>query len=427
MTPTHRMPARTFTALAGGRGGTQAIHVLRAARRSRTLLLIHAIVGLVRRTDHPAASTTQEALAVLRALPRPAVDAVLDHPRVGVWALRTASLLDSGGQAAPAQLAAIAAAAQVRAGVPGVVELPAATEVVLPSLGVFRSAGGPARVIVSETGSVVSDAHTEATISTVAVPGWRPVRRLHASHAGLRLTLAVDGIASHHLPDGVTARSELTEEEAAEWQARIRAGWRVLVDDHREVAEEVAEALKVLTPLSAPEVGSMSATFANSFGCVAMSLPATGRDVALAFAHEVQHAKLAVVGDFFPLVEHTNRALLYAPWRSDLRPPDALLQGAYAHLGVAAFWRGYDDAEAQVEHTRWRLAVVEALESLRECGALTAVGERFVTRMNEVLATWAHDAMPEDVTAEAIRRNNMCRKDLQGASSGRAKQAKGAS
>lgn len=406
MTAKHRMPAEMFAALAGGRGGARAVETLRAARRSRTLLLVNEIVRLAEETGHPASAAVAAAFATLRRLP---LNAVLDHPRVGVWALRTALLLDRGSvaEAAPGQLAAVAAAVQVRAAVPGVVELGAAEEIVLPSLGVFRPAtDAPVRVVTSPAGSVLSDGHTETAISTRASERWQPVDEVCVEHGGLRLALSVDGIACHHLPEEVTALDRFADErEAVAWRDRLAEGWRLLVDDHRAVAEEVAATLRVLTPLRSPEVGLVSATFANSFGCVAMSLPDNANDVALTFAHEVQHAKLSVLGELFPLVENDSEVLLYAPWRPDPRPPDALLQGAYAHLGVAAFWRVRDDFEARVECTRWRVAVLTALDALDECGALTALGVEFVARMRAVLESWSVEGVSSGVRVEASRRN----------------------
>ncbi|GGU66944.1 aKG-HExxH-type peptide beta-hydroxylase [Lentzea flava] len=413
MTAALGVPRSVFAALARGGGGARAIGLLRAARLSRTKMLVRAIADLAEKTRHPAAAATRAAFAALARPPLAEVHAVLDHPRVGVWALRTYSLLRKGvvTAAAPGMLAAVAAAAQVRARVPGVIDLEPAGEVVLPSLGTFR-ADGPARVITSAEGSVVSDGRGRTVISPRPAKHWRPVGELCAEHGGLRLRLSVDGIAFHDLPDEVTVQGRFADErEAAVWRARITEGWRTLVEDHRGVAEEVAAALTVLTPLSAPRVGLISVTFANSFGCVAMSLPDNAREVALTFAHEVQHAKLAVLADLFPLVDQESAELLYAPWRPDPRPPDALLQGAYAHLGVAGFWRRYRDFEAQVEFARWRAAVLEALDALT---GLTPSGQAFVAHMRDVLETWCAEPVSASARAEAARRNAEHRQDSAG-------------
>jgi HEXXH motif-containing protein len=412
MAAEHVLPRSVFDSLARGGGGVHAVELLRAARLSRTKLLVRAIADLAERTGHPAAVVTRAAYAALARPPLADVHAVLEHPRVEVWALRTFSLLRNGvlKGAAPGLLAGVAAAAHVRARVPGVIDLEPAHEVVLPWLGTFRS-GGPARVITSAEGSVVSDGHVRTVLSRRPAPRWRPVGELCAEHAGLRLTLSVDGIAFRRLPPGVVVRERFADErEAAVWRDRFGAGWRMLVEDHRDVAEEVAATMSVLTPLSARRVGLVSVTFANSFGCVAMSLPDNARDVALTFAHEVQHAKLSALNDLCRLVDRRSAELLYAPWRPDLRPPEALLQGAYAHLGVAAFWRRYRDFEAQVEFARWRVAVLEALDTLT---SLTPDGRAFVAHMRDVLDAWSDEPVSARAQAEALRRNAEHRREQQ--------------
>jgi len=65
---------------------------------------------------------------------RAAADAVIRYPSVGAWALHTARALDSGPvaladdpgrpAAEPGSLSAVAAAAAIRAGLPGEIEVP---------------------------------------------------------------------------------------------------------------------------------------------------------------------------------------------------------------------------------------------------------------------------------------------------------------
>ncbi|MET9630491.1 HEXXH motif-containing putative peptide modification protein [Lentzea sp. NPDC006480] len=365
MTATLEMRPEMFTELACGRGGAAAARFLLGARRSRTLLLLHAVAA------------GDPAFAQLRKLPAAAVRPVLDHPRVGAWALRTALTGTDAGE-----LAAVLAAARVRAQVSGVVEVPGGRPVVLPSVGTFHPAGdGPVRVVTGEDGCHVSDGEVSCDLSGPPTPHWKPLRRWRAEHDGLRLTLAIDDLPER-LPDHVVAASDLQERR---WQRCLRTSWQLLVEHHRPVAEEIAATLSVLTPLSTTLPGHASVTFANALGCVAMSLPDDPRVMAVAFAHEVQHAKLSALLDLFPLVDRASRARLHVGWRPDPRPPVAVLHGAYAHLAVAAFWRHHPDAVARVEFVRWSSATRAAVGSLESSGALTDRGRAFVGHMRRRL------------------------------------------
>ncbi|HET9254276.1 MAG TPA: HEXXH motif-containing putative peptide modification protein [Pseudonocardiaceae bacterium] len=130
-----------------------------------------------------------------------------------------------------------------------------------------------------------------------------------------------------------------------------------------------------------------------------MSLPTDPRMAALILAHEVQHAKLAVLAELFPLAHNTPGPTFYAPWRPDPRPPLALLHGIYAHLAVTAFWRTqrhieHNASEAlhgEVEFARWRMGTREAALALLDSGLLTLVGTQLVARILGVLEGWQSD------------------------------------
>jgi HEXXH motif-containing protein len=387
---THEMDPAMFAALASGGGGPAAVALLAEVRRSRTLLLIHAMVDLAERARHPAAAVTRSAYDQLRAVPTAAMRVVLDYPRVGAWAVRTTARLQAGAAATPDQLAAVLAAARVRAGVDGVVEVPGGAVVVLPSLGTFRPVTTrPVRVVTTAGGSFASDGTAHGDLSGGATEHWRPVGRLHTEHDGLRLVLAVDGTGEQNLPDQVRAHDTLPQGEETRWWERFSAAWRLLVTRHRQVAEEVAATLSVLTPLSTSGSGHAALTFANAFGCVAMSLPDDPRVMAVALAHEVQHGKLSALLDLFPLVDSLSPRRMSVAWRKDPRPPVAVLQGVYAHLAVSAFWSRYDDQEARAEFDRWSSATRAAIRSLAASGTLTELGEIFVEQMRLVTDEWA--------------------------------------
>nr|WP_245627956.1 HEXXH motif-containing putative peptide modification protein [Actinomadura oligospora] len=193
----------------------------------------------------------------------------------------------------------------------------------------------------------------------------------------------------------------LTPEETEQWRDILRGAWRLLVRRHWTIAEEAARTLRVLTPIAPSERGMSSATAHEAFGVVFTSLPQDERDLAVAFAHEVQHAKLGALNDAIPLAKADDGGLHYAPWRDDPRPAAGLLTGAYAHLGVAGFWRrqrhhehGAAALHAHTEFARWRDASALVTGVLIRSGRLTAEGERFVAEMDRTLRAWRREPVP---------------------------------
>ncbi|GAA0262597.1 HEXXH motif domain-containing protein [Saccharothrix mutabilis subsp. mutabilis] len=339
-----RMPRPTFDALARGGGGPAAVRLLVGARRSRTLQLIRHIAD--------RSAVARRALEVVKTLPAAAVHRVVDHPAVGEWATRTAI-----GRGSPAGLAFVAAAAAVRARASVVVDLPRSGTASLPTLG--RLEGHP-------HGRVAVDGLT-----------WRPAPEV----------VVPDGptFALEHWPDGgPPTRLPLTAEfDVGRWQDTITAAWSVLTRAHGEVAAELAAAITVLTPLATPGVNS--ATHADAFGCVFLSLPHDPESAALTLAHELQHTKLVALMDLFPLVRKDSGQRFYAPWRTDPRPAIGLLHGAYAHLGVAGFCLR---AGRETEFARWRRAALDVSNTLLAGAALTDTGRDFVQCMATTLEQW---------------------------------------
>ncbi|MFD7655012.1 HEXXH motif-containing putative peptide modification protein [Actinosynnema sp. NPDC059797] len=348
------MSEADFVALARGGGGA-AVRVLRLARRSRTLLLIRSIAS------DPEARPAYELLCEARRAAPGAVDRVLDHPSVGAWATRTAA-----GRGRPGELVFTAAAAAVRAGVPVDLGFPPAEVVSLPSLGVVVGPG----------------------------PVWEPLPEV-ALGSGV---LQVDVWAGGGVPDELPVD---TAPDLARLREQVGAAWELLARDHPAVAEEVAEVVRVLTPMPASASGTSSATLADAYGCVFLSPAPDAETVAVTLAHEAQHNKLAALMDLFALVEPDRRALFYAPWREDPRPAAGLLHGTYAHLGVAGFWRDRPGAAARAEYARWRSAALGTAEALLAGGVLTPTGVRFTAEMADVLRAWCAEPLPADALAEA--------------------------
>ncbi|GGM47079.1 HEXXH motif domain-containing protein [Micromonospora sonchi] len=416
----HRLPARVLDELAAGRGGVAAVERLRAAQRSKTLLAVRALVLLVRETRHPDEAAVCSAYRLLTALPPAERTAALGHPPVAAWAFGTASLLRRGepGATHPGLLAAVAAAAAVRAGTDADLDVPldpgAAGRLDLPGLGtvLLPPSTRRARVRVSDGRARAYGAGERIDIGTgpPTDPRWRPVPRLEVAHRGLPLSLLLDTPAWRHVPAAGTGH-RIGGTVTGAWRSRLAGGWRLLVEHHRPVAGEISAALRVLAPLPAPRAGTRSGTFHHAFGSVTMSMPPDARSAAVTLAHEIQHLKLAALTDMFALIEPGPRELFYAPWRRDPRPLDALLQGAYAHLGVAGFWRrqtrvaraGAPRHHAEVEFARWHRAADETVRVLAAQRRLTPVGRRLVHGMAGMLDRWAGEPVSRQAATEAGR------------------------
>jgi hypothetical protein len=364
----HSLSERDFAALARGGGGVGAVRALVAARRSRTLLLLRFVVG--------ADASAREAFEVLAEVQRVAPDAVervLDHPAVSAWATRTAVALARGSGARPAELAHIAAAAALRAGLDVSLDFPASRGFALPSLGIVdRPVSG---------------------VSPVDRLVWRPTPEIAVGDGVVFQLDRWNGV-----PEALQVDPRV---DVGRWRDAIAEGWELLARRHSEVAREFAAAVAVLTPLRSAEGGMSSATLADAFGCVFLSLGPDARSVAVTLAHELQHTKLVAVMDLFPLLRPDPGERFYAPWRDDPRPLAGLLHGTYAHLGVAGFWRRERDHDpegsdvgAHVEFARWRAAALDTTATMLGSGRLTATGRRFVTGMAEVLVGWAAEPVP---------------------------------
>lgn len=424
---THRISPEIFSALAEGGGGGDAIRYLTAVRSSKNLLMIRTLVDLATEMGHDDAPVVRDAYRTLIKIEKLApgsVGALLDYPSVSAWLLRTVMLLHEGrlGDAQPAQLATVAASAAVHGRVAMTVDLPITCTddhtVHLPSLGtaIFpHKISGAVHLSINRNQTVLSDGATTVKIPQDPhqnAPSWRGIPGVLAEHDGIRIFLSMDRLSGDYLPEIVTVRDDIFDQQGIDtWRATIAAGWRVLVANHRKVATEVAAAYTMLVPLRGSVTGQVSVTLSDAFGCVAMSLPLNPRFTALTLAHEVQHAKLAVLADLFPLVEQGPEELFYAPWRNDPRPITGLLQGTYAHFGVAAFWKRQRHREnnqdharyAEVEFARWCDAAREVAHFLINSGKLTPVGRNFVIGMLRILDEWSTNHVSRHARAAAQR------------------------
>lgn len=410
----HRLSPRLFAALAAGGGGRAAVDALAAVDYSRRLLLVRGVVERAAASGHPLAADAARGFATLSALQQEApsaVDAVLRHPSTGAWAQHTVRALGSGAAGAdPGRLAALAAAAAVRAGGRHTVEVTVHDGgLSLPSLGTADVP--PGRAVVQVDGSCARVAAADARVVRLPAdphsdaPGWQGLRRLTADAGGRVLDLLIDDLDPYRMPAMGNVAGRLDAGEAARWHDALVPAWATLVRHHGAVAEEVAAGLRVLTPLAPPGHGQVSATAPDAIGCAAMSTPPSAASMAVTLAHEIQHGKLTVLLDVVDLVGPDDGRRYYAPWRDDPRPAGGLLQGAYAYLGVTGFYRRQRAHEpgtaAHAEFARWREAVRLVVRTLQASGRLTPEGTAFVAGMWRTLRPWLEEPVPPPAAARA--------------------------
>ncbi|MHA6760265.1 aKG-HExxH-type peptide beta-hydroxylase [Streptacidiphilus sp. PAMC 29251] len=239
-----------------------------------------------------------------------------------------------------------------------------------------------------------------------AVPeAARPVTRLPAArppavrldHAGLRLDLWIDDCGPYREVHGEPLAGPLGPAQLRSWREALADAWELLVQRHRWHAEALTAGLTTLVPLlPRPDGTAVSSAARRAFGAVALSLPATPVLLALTLVHEFLHAQLGALLDLVALHGPDSGARYHAPWRPDARPAGALLQGAYAHLGVADFWRvecagqapGPATGQARREYARWRTSTLAAAGTLLSSGELTSAGAEFVDELSRTMSAW---------------------------------------
>jgi HEXXH motif-containing protein len=423
----HTLSAREFNALARGEGADAAALLVRA-RRSRQRLLLWNLVRTATDSHHPQAESARSGYALLieaqRHAPRAAA-AVLDLPAVSGWVESVTNHLGNR-QAADAsradvgRLALIATAAAVRAGIPGRIELPGSDPANpsphLPSLGLATEAfRGPVSATFADGRLVLRGQHTTTELRVAnpdtAQPGWLLERSLAAEAAIGTLRVLMDDLDPYRAPIGLVPGGRVHTAELARWRSSLQAAWTLLARRHRQYAQEIQALVTAFCPLDPPDGATVSASSRSLPGSIALTRPVDGLELALTMVHEVQHMKLALLMDLVPLVSsQASEKRYYAPWREDPRPLSGLLQGTYAHLGVAGFWRRQrtvpttDPAIALAAHTefaRWSEAAGDAAQFLARCAELTPAGRQFAAGMACRLRDWRRERVPAAARVQA--------------------------
>lgn len=365
----------------------------------------------------------------------------LFHPLTGPWARSCLRGLDAppgpadGARARRlrrdlAHFSAIAAVVAAGAGIPFRTRLTARDGVLaLPSLGALhtaRSGDVPVDVICAEGRLVLRQADApDVTVHLESgVGAWSGALAWTPAHAlpGLTPTappLPLDDLDPYReLPDGPShgnLRTPLALDDA-ERKRWLQAWSGTALALRSGGAQRLAEAgafLRCLVPLETPPDvgtgrGSCSATRREAFGALLSSTPPDSVTLAATLVHELQHAKLAALGDLVILHRAGPAARYFAPWRADPRPYDGLLQGTYSHLAMAAFYQrralvdGLPDRDwAWAQHARYRAQVGAALPALVGSPDLTVRGRRFVDEMAATHERMAEHPAPRGHVARA--------------------------
>ena len=399
--PTHVISGTHFQALAAGFGDGAAVVQLAEAQRSLLRRLLGAVYreGVTRPAVSAAAKVElRRAWSLLTTLDRERPDAlqtVLGHPYIRVWAMRCLKQLrsaawhgaqDQAGRAPGlvadlGYLGAIAAAAVIRAGTSATVRVPVVHGAVhLPTLGRLaigpREAPGPqeapgpeeagrdeaARSLGEVPGTATVDVademvairlrHSRWTLAssdllngagcpaTTADSGrsasWQPLRRLRAPG----ICVALEDTDPYRDCHQGRAAPRLTDTEYAQWQRQFRDAWREIEREHGAYAPALAAGLTTLTPLAATRNGGDLGTAGrDAFGTVAVALPADPASLALLLIHEFQHVKLGALLDLYDLYDRADDRLFRAPWGEGEHQLGDLFEGTYAYLAVTDFWR----------------------------------------------------------------------------------------
>lgn len=421
----HQLSRTAFEALAAGGGGRAAVSELAEAQYSKHLLLLRGVLAVAGKGDREQALRARRAGELLTAAQRrdaAAARTVISHPAVGAWALHTVRAVRAAGAAprlpgaTPDGLCGVAAAAAVRAGLRAEIEVPTVGgTLVLPALGsvrvsegsaVVRAADGTAEIFSRSGTALLPPDSRLGSPDSASQPGWLPLRRIGLGEG----SLVVDDVDPFRMPAVGDVSGRLADRELRDWDRVFQEAWQLLVRHHRAVAEEVARTVRVIVPLNSPPEGERSSSSPETFGAIALSRPGSASSLAVTLTHEVQHLKLCALIDLVTLTRWDDGRRYYAPWRDDPRPVSGLLQGAYAHLGISAFWRrqrhlapAEQRIRAHAEFARWRSATALATRTLASSGQLTADGARFVRGMAQILQAWHDEAVPPEAGALAGR------------------------
>ncbi|MEU6813521.1 HEXXH motif-containing putative peptide modification protein [Streptomyces sp. NPDC046860] len=437
---------RALAELSRTEGGPDTLALLVRDQDTRRMLLLRAVLDAAEAAgpaDCPPAAKRRlrEDWALLVAADRaaegprsPARDR-LTHPFTGPWARRCLTALTGGDGARTGRLpldlayfGAVAVAAAARAGLPFTTEVTARDGVLcLPSLGALRIARtGADRIEVRHKNGRLtlrrrgaSDVHVRLEQGVGAwsgAPAWTPAHALPGLLPGAA-PVPLDDLDPYRTPPRDPGRFAFSgpmgpdHAERKRWLQAWSGTAQALRTGGEQRLTEAVTLLRCLVPLASPPGsdgrGSSSGTRREAFGALLSTTPATPAALAATLVHEMQHTKLAALGELVELHRAGPEARYFAPWRPDPRPYDGLLHGTYAHLALAGHFQRTALAEparreaAWAEHARYHAQVAAALPALAASPDLTEAGRRFVDGMAAAHERLSARPAPRGHTARA--------------------------
>ncbi|MEU8636961.1 HEXXH motif domain-containing protein [Amycolatopsis sp. NPDC048633] len=414
----HRLSWPDFDALARGKGGPDAIRRLRAAERSRRLLLMRALVDETTKSADmfyplPSPELAWELLARAQQAAPSSVESILAHPYTGSWLGYTTRLYRQGvSGVCPlwvhiGHVHCLAAAAAIRAGITFEIEVPVwQGNVILPTLGLARlNAAQPASVATVRGQEGIAEVGQEESWVHVlgADPRWQPLRKAVLWTKDRRLSLRLDDVDPYRGLYEPRRPSRLTAFEIESWRTVLDRAWQLLVTHLPAVAEALPEGLESIVPAPAVPFRLPSASTGEAFGSAVIAYSEDPAALAAALVHEFQHIRLGGLLHLTRLHEDDDRERFYAPWRDDPRPLGGVVHGIYAFFGVTAFWRALSFAEpedlpAAFEFALWRVQTWRTLQAIQNDNALTSSGRRLLAGIAEELAPWQDEPiLPESL------------------------------
>ncbi|MFJ3232715.1 aKG-HExxH-type peptide beta-hydroxylase [Streptomyces sp. NPDC086787] len=452
------LPEHALTELARTAGSSETLALLVRDQDTRRLLVLRTLLDQADRSPVcppsvrrrlredwamlESAEDTADTAAGTGAAAGSAVRTGLLQPLLGPWAQRCLRALESAdGSAWQPELAAhfdhfgaVAAAIAARAGLPFAVRLTAHDgTLVLPSLGALRTGvRGPARVAaVHRHGRLTLRLPGAADVVVRLQDGvgaWSGSRAWTPAHALPGLLPGTPPVPLDDLDPyrsvrggphyyGLSGPVTLDDAERKRWLQAWSGTAAALREGGRERPAEAAALLRCLVPLAVPPGdsadgrahGACSSTRQDAFGAVLSSTPPDATAFATTLVHELQHAKLSVLGQMLTLHHSDSRPRYFAPWRPEPRPYDALLQGAYAHLALADHFghRALGAGDPVRRDRDWALfaryheQVGAALPALAGSDDLTAPGRRFVEVMADTYDRMHDHPVPREHTVRA--------------------------
>lgn len=425
----HLLPLASFDMLASGSGDPAIVGSLWTSERSRRLLLLKALLDEADQHPEllgplPPAADAWEVLISAQAVAAEAVDSILLHPQVGGWAAYSLRRLRGGAKSdLPlwvdfGGIHALALTAAARAGLTWETQLPLRRgQAILPTLGLASFPDSPSAAVAqgeTQYGRVwllAGGCKVEVPADHMAdADGWYGLRRLQVGD-DIPLTVWLDDLDPFRDLGYPVSADRLSDADVGRWRAVLADAWDLLCHGHPTDALAISKGVVSLVPLP-PEDGwdTRSASSGEAFGAVMVSTPPDPETLAVALVHEFQHVVLGALLHLVQLVRENDPAPgapkknYYAPWRDDSRPLGGLLQGVYAFLGIARFWRRHrlsvSGAEAALAHYEYGYArgqTHEALGIMRSAGDLTERGRALIDGLDAELAPWMDEPLPAEI------------------------------